>query len=70
MSAVWGSHAGAGILGEDKTKYVVMKRSPQGNRQWLNAQGKFVLLRAHAARFTAEQAAELLTDNAVMEVAP
>lgn len=54
----------------DTKRYVVMKRSPAGNRQWLNADGKFVLLRAHAARFSAEQAAALLVGGAVMEVAP
>jgi hypothetical protein len=72
MSAHWAlcGDAAMPVSTADTKRYMVMKRSPKGNRQWLNKEGKYVLLRVYAARFSATEAAERLTDNAVMEVAP
>jgi hypothetical protein len=72
MSAHWAlcSDSAPAISTAEKRVYVIMKKSPEGNRQWRNKDGHFVLLRAHAARFTAAEAAPLLVDGAVMESAP
>jgi hypothetical protein len=51
----------------EKRGYVVMKKSDAGCRTWLTSGKTWSYLRAHAARFTESEAAELAVGGAVAE---